>query len=216
MAAANLRRSSASPGVSADSRSASQSLNLVPNSPPSPDLLNPPTSTVCALTYQGSKLVPGCSPSPASLLCLLVSPEQPASPGDLPLLAAIAGVLGLVVAAHQQDDLATRGAEEHSEHDLLGCLADIVRRQALNLMADLGGRPADPQLIEPSAEGFAVLAFNDAQAPPGEHEPDRLDEGRLFLRRQIVCPRTARLPALLVGIELDVPFTGIGHGWSTY
>src|SRR5712691_246906 len=216
MAAANLRRNSASPGVSADSRSASQSLNLVPNSPPSPDLLNPPTSTVCALTYQRSKLVPVRSPSAASLLRLLVSPEEPAGLGDLPLLAAIAGVPGLVVTAHQQDDLATRGAEEHPEHDLLGCFADIVRRQALNLVADLGGRPPNPQLIEPAAEGLAIFAFNDARDPPGEHEPDRLDEGRPFLRRQIVSPLTARLPALLVGVELDVPFTGIGHGWSTY
>jgi hypothetical protein len=54
--------------------------------------------------------------------------------------------------------------------------------QALDLVRDLGGAPADAELIEPVTQGLAILGLNDIQATQGQDEPDSCGKRRLLLR----------------------------------
>jgi hypothetical protein len=80
------------------------------------------------------------------------------------------------------------------------------RRQAAHLMGDLGGGPSDPELVETFAERFAVLGLDHIKPPARQHELDRGDEGRPFLRRQALGPLAARLAPVLVRVEFNIPF----------
>jgi hypothetical protein len=90
------------------------------------------------------------APLPAALLGFLVCRDELACVGDLSALAPLVWVFGLVVATHQQDDLAPCRAEEDSQQDLCGGLSNILGWQAFNLVTDLGSRPTNPQLVEPT------------------------------------------------------------------
>ena len=103
-----------------------------------------------------------------------------------------------------------------SKIDPCGGLSNILGWQAFNLVTDLGSRPTNPQLVEPTTESLAKLGLNDVEASASEHEPDCCCECGPLLWGKVVGPAPAGLTAVLVGVELDVPLTGCDHGRSTY
>ena len=94
-------------------------------------------------------------------------------------------------------------------------MSNIIGWQAFNLVPDLGGRPTNPQLVQPSTECLAELSLNDVEAPASQHEPDCRYERSPLLWRKIIGPVPAGLTAMLVAVELNVPLTGFDHGRST-
>jgi hypothetical protein len=90
-----------------------------------------------------------------------------ASRSDLPVLAAIASVFGLVVPAQQQDSLAAGRAEEDPEQDLFGFGGRLGQDDA-DLASNLLRGPAQTKLIEPLAKCLAELAPDDIEASYGQ------------------------------------------------
>lgn len=58
--------------------------------------------------------------------------------------------------------------------------------------------------------GLAKLGLSDIQATPAQHEPNSCGKRRLLPRGKTVGPLAARLMSLLIGVELDVPWTDAG------
>src|SRR5262249_29532393 len=80
--------------------------------------------------------------------------------GDLRILTATTSVNPFVIAAQQQDDLASRRAEEDPEQNAFG-LRRSLREDYANLLGYLRGRPPQSELIQTLAERLAELGLDD-------------------------------------------------------